>query len=267
MADTDTGAVLTDRHRRRQIRLAAAADSEIRRAWRILDVADIDGTRGAWQRSMMGIVARRYGVSALVAEQYLSAYRTAELGAITGGVVVPGVPMVETLGVLDAAGPQALKRRIGQGMSPSAAYARQRGIVVDEARKIIMSGGRGVIRESGRADTRAIGWRRVSDGDPCTFCAMLVSRGPAYTSEALALTKDATDDPYHLRCGCTVEIIYGDWRPTETEQVFVDAYHDAAEAADAADEPRVAGTVLWRMRAAGTFTDSPARRAIEAAGA
>lgn len=266
MADTDPGAVLTDMHRRRQIRLATAADSEIRRAWRILDVADIDGTRNAWQRSMTGIVSRRYGVSASVAEEYLAAYRTAELGAITGGVVIPGLPMAETLAALDAVGPQALKRQIGRGMSPSAAYMRQRGLVVDEARKMIMSGGRGTVRESARADSRAIGWRRVSDGDPCTFCAMLVSRGPAYTSEALALTHGANEDPYHPRCGCTVEVIYGDWRPTEAEQVFVDAYFDAAEAANAADEPRLASTVLWRMRAEGTFVDSPARRAIEAAG-
>ncbi|KAB5606685.1 hypothetical protein EHS19_06735 [Bifidobacterium jacchi] len=35
--------------------------------------------------------------------------------------------------------------------------------------------------------SRADGWRRVSDGDPCAFCAMLVTRGPVYTSRDKAL--------------------------------------------------------------------------------
>jgi hypothetical protein len=265
MADTARGAILTDRHRRRQVAFATASDSRIRRTWRLLDLADIDGTRAVWNATTVNEIAGRYMVSRHLAEQYLAAYRTVELGAVTGGTVLPGFDRATWSAVLDAVGPQALKRQIRAGVPARLAYETVRGQVVAEARKMIMSGGRGTVRESARQDSRAVGWRRVSDGDPCTFCAMLVSRGPAYTSEALALTKGATDDPYHRNCGCTVEVIYGDWQPTEAEQVFVDAYFDAAEAADAADEPRTAGTVLWRMREGGTFTDSPARRAIERA--
>lgn len=265
MADTRDGALLTDRHRRRQVAFATASDSEVRRAFRLLDLGDIDGSRAVWREATLQSVAGRYAVSQSMADAYLRAYRAAELGAVAGGTVLPSFDYVAAGGVLDAVGPQALKRQIGMGLPPAVAYANVRRQVVTEAQKLILGGGRGVVRESGRRDSRAIGWRRVSDGDPCTFCAMLVSRGPAYTSEALALTKGATDDPYHPRCGCTVEVIYGDWQPTEAEQVFVDAYFDAAEAADSAGEPRTAETVLHRMRSGGTFTDSPARRSIEKA--
>ena len=101
----------------------------------------------------------------------------------------------------------------------------------------------------------------MSDGNPCAFCAMLVSRGPAYTSEAAALAQ-GNGDPYHKKCGCTVEVLYGPWVPNETEQGFVDAYFDAAEAANAAGQKRTADTVLWRMRQGGSFTDSPAVRNV-----
>jgi hypothetical protein len=46
------------------------------------------------------------------------------------------------------------------------------------------------------ADTQAVGWARISDGDPCAFCWMLVSRGPVYKSEATA------NFQAHDHCGC-----------------------------------------------------------------
>ncbi|HLR96542.1 MAG TPA: hypothetical protein VK053_18605, partial [Jiangellaceae bacterium] len=176
-------------------------------------------------------------------------------------VVAPGLDVAATASLADRTGPRGYLYRIGKGLPPEVAYQQMASMVDGELRKAILAGGRGVVRESTGADRRAIGWRRVSDGDPCTFCVMLVSRGPAYTSVAKALTK-GNGDPYHNHCGCTVEAVYGDWEPTEAEQKFVDAYMDAAEAADAADEPRTAQTVLWRMRENGKFGDSPARRRV-----
>lgn len=263
MALTAQGRRLTDVHRRRQVRWATAADSEIRRAWRLLDLSDIDAGRAAFQQRMLSVVQRYHGLSQSEAVAYLARYRLAEVGTRAGALAVPGLDYAATLDVIDGYGPRGLKHRIGQGVPPRLAYAQQQRLLMAETRKAILAGGRGVIRESGRADRRAIGWRRVSDGDPCTFCAMLVSRGPAYTSEAKALSKDGTDDPYHPNCGCTVEVVYGDWIPTEAEQVYVDAYFDAAEAANDAGEKRTADTVLWRMREDGTFRDSPSRRRVK----
>lgn len=67
-------------------------------------------------------------------------------------------------------------------------------------------------------------WRRVTDGKPCGFCAMLASRGPVYRSEA---TARGAGGRYHDHCGCTVEPHYGsfaEWKPTPEEQRFIDAY-------------------------------------------
>lgn len=225
----------------------------------MLDVADIDGTRDMWSQAAWDSLAQFHGRSTNEAVAYLGRYRAAELGANLGPVVRPPLDSRTSLAVLDAVGPQALKKRIAAGTMPAVAWAEVRDQVIAEAHKIIMAGGRGTVRESARQDTRAIGWRRVGGTDPCTFCAMLISRGPAYTSEAKALAK-GNGDPYHPHCMCTVEVLYGDWKPTAQEQRFIDAYYDVAEQVSAEDQPRTAATILHRLREQGNFRDSGPRR-------
>jgi len=261
MASTDAGSVATDIHRRRQVALATSADSEVRRAMQLLDVANIDASRALWNDRMVGIVAKYYKVSQVQAVKYLDVYWSLERPGGAGTIIAPSLDITATSGVLDAAGPQGLKGRIRKGRTPYMAFNEVTTDVQREMRKMILAGGRNAIRETGKADRRAVGYRRVSDGDPCTFCGMLVSRGPAYTSEAKALAK-GNGDPYHKGCGCTVEIIYRDWVPTETEQVYVDSYFTAADQATAEGLARTPETVLYRMRAGGAFKDSPARRAL-----
>lgn len=259
MAITGKARQLTDKHRRYQVRLAAKSDSQIRRAMALLDPNDIDGTRDVWNAKMTQIIAQHHGQSERAAAAYLGQYRGFELGSNTGPVVRPGLNVAATQGVLDAAGPQAFKKRIGEGAPPWSAYQAMSKEIAAETRKMILAGGRGLIRETGASDGRAIGWRRVTGMDPCTFCAMLCSRGPAYTSEAKALA-DGNGDPYHPSCGCTVEILYGDWIPTAQEEQFIDWYEAAAEEAEAVDGMRTQQTVLWRMRASGGARDALERR-------
>ncbi|WP_309248668.1 hypothetical protein [Streptomyces sp. MNP-20] len=46
--------------------------------------------------------------------------------------------------------------------------------------------GRDLIIRASQADKRVVGWARVTDGNPCAFCAMLASRGAIYTSRPTA---------------------------------------------------------------------------------
>ncbi len=117
----------------------------------------------------------------------------------------------------------------------------------------VLTAGREVVQQSSRR------WRRVTDGNPCGFCAMLASRGPVYTSEESASRiggrgkaidptaprkrggqakgvrargKGKLGDKFHTRCGCTVEPFEGDpadWVPTADEQRFIDAYEATNE--------------------------------------
>lgn len=93
------------------------------------------------------------------------------------------------------------------------------GEMASRAQLDTLNAGRETIRKSSTS------WRRVTDGNPCGFCAMLVSRGPVYTSERGA----GAGGDYHTHCGCTVEPFegsFGDWEPTADEQRFIDAYEE-----------------------------------------
>lgn len=70
------------------------------------------------------------------------------------------------------------------------------------ATRHVLTGGRRSLLTLVEADPKALGWARVTDGNPCAFCAMLASRGIAYTSEAAASFKA------HDHCACTAEPAY-----------------------------------------------------------
>jgi len=272
MALTERGAIATDQLRRSQIALATNADSALRRAWSRIDLNNLDRNRLAWQRDIAEILSANYGLEANAAETYLAQYRFAELGTTSGPVVRPPIDLAGGIASMDATAIAGTKSRIASGTVDTVAFEQARQKMMDEAHRLIIAGARGTVTESSAADSRIIGWRRKSDGDPCAFCAMLVSRGPSYLSQASALSNPnaaqgwvgatGRPDPYHHRCACTVEPIYGDWKPTEAEQVYVDSYYDAAEEATEEGSPRTAATVLQRMRDSGDFKDSPSRRRV-----
>lgn len=115
------------------------------------------------------------------------------------------------------AGPRADRRAITTQIIDRAATA---------AHRDVLNAGREVIRAS---STR---WRRVTDGSPCGFCAMIASRGPVYSS---ADTAGMGGNRYHSRCGCSVEPFEGDpktWAPTPDEQRYIDAYNASWRSGD-----------------------------------
>jgi len=83
-----------------------------------------------------------------------------------------------------------------------------------------------VMQKSIDADELATGWSRVTDNDPCAWCAMLASRGPVYKSAQTAGDPRQGGNRYHDHCGCQAwpaftldepfvgiaEKLYDDWR-------------------------------------------------------
>lgn len=115
---------------------------------------------------------------------------------------------------LAVTGPANIKSKSRRGKSPEQA-ARE--AIVDaggSAARHVLTGGRTTHLELVRNDPAAIGWLRVTDGDPCAFCAMLASRGPRYRSELSATTvvnpkaKRALGESYHDNCACTAEAMF-----------------------------------------------------------
>lgn len=76
--------------------------------------------------------------------------------------------------------------------------------------RIAKDGGRSEIWASTAKDSEAIGYIRLSrTGTPCGWCAMLISRGPVYKSQASAsLAIYGDGDLYHDNCNCYAEPVF-----------------------------------------------------------
>ena len=257
MALTHEGAVLTDRHRRSQVRLAITADSQARRLWdSSLNLADLDASQPVWKQTMLNLLETWYHISQQEALLYLPRFRQAELESRTGiRVDVPRFDRDAVGGQLEWMGSTNVKWHLSMGQTQQDAYEAARRLFLGAFHEAVLAGGRGTVQEWARKDPRAIGYRRVADGNPCTFCAMLVGRGPVYTSEHKALSQRG-GGAYHPHCGCTVEVVYGDWKPDRREQQWVDDYYRAAESLPKG-EPRTYDRILPIMRRQGAYRDSP----------
>lgn len=252
MALTSLGRALTDRHRRGQVRLGAGAVVESLATWRLLDLADLDASTPTWLAVQVGLMQQRYATSADLAERYVTDFRAAEIGTSSGVVLRSTFNEAAATATLLGNGPRLTKMLIGRGADPEAAFARASREVLGRSQKWVLNGGRQTVMASARANPRTRQWRRVSDGHPCAFCAMLVSRSLVRAGTY----RTPPDFKTHDYCGCTVEETFATTtHPTDQERSWIDAYDEAAEQARDAGEKVVApnrnskrDTVLWRMR-------------------
>lgn len=241
MAKSDEGRALTEAHKARQVQIASVSTATAVALWGRLDVNDIDASTPAWLASMTGLVDRQVSASQVTAAEYFEAYSGAETGRSADGVKV--LPLLSTASVLYYAGPVRVKTLIRGGMSAVEAHAASLSRVAGAANRQTLMAGRLTVAASTAADTRTIGWRRVTDGNPCAFCAMLASRGAIYRDQ---ITADGFD--FHFMCGCTAEPEYSTWQPTEQEQVYLNAYQRALGDLSAAGKPHTAKNILAAMR-------------------
>lgn len=78
-----------------------------------------------------------------------------------------------------------------------------------------------------------VAWARVLTGPTsCSFCAMLASRGPVYTSETSAKYKGGLRvDKYHDGCDCEVVLVtnYSTWEGRRAHRLLEDLWADTTE--------------------------------------
>jgi hypothetical protein len=87
---------------------------------------------------------------------------------------------------LNATGIASYKKAIRAGQTPERALDTMAVNLSGSATTLMLEGGRRVIHDAVLGDEDAIGWARITDPDPCAFCAMLASRGAVYHSRMTA---------------------------------------------------------------------------------
>ena len=138
-----------------------------------------------------------------------------------------------------------------------------------------LDAGRDVIILSAAANDRR--WRRITDGRPCAFCAMLATRTD-YTSPFAAqyvVGRGKTTKPgargrrglgvrprgsrslgekYHDNCGCTVAEVFDDWEPSYAERQQKALYKEARKACKKKGLEPTTKNILAQMRELGDGT-------------
>lgn len=120
---------------------------------------------------------------------------------------------------LNATGIASFEKALRAGQTPSQAVDTMAVNLSGAATTLTLEAAREVVRDAAQADEEALGWIRVPDEDPCSWCAMLASRpgasqGQFYRSAGTAgRDKNANFEghgqfKWHDHCGCTAVPIF-----------------------------------------------------------
>ncbi len=113
---------------------------------------------------------------------------------------------------LTVTGPVSQKSKAGRGKPLQLARDESFVEASGAASRHVLTGGRQSLLTLVEGDMKAIGHIRVTDGDPCSFCAMLASRGAVYKEDSFSRSDPRFTGPgefkVHDSCACTMEIVY-----------------------------------------------------------
>jgi hypothetical protein len=230
MAATAAGQQLTEQHRQGQLRIRAQALQSYTQLW-----PTWEGDEDSFLKLVLAatVLVRTYrGFSSAYAGSYFQSYRMAE-GAPGEAVTMLADPVDEAAvrTGMYVTGQTAVRNALKAGRPPEEAKSSAFTGTSGSISRHVLNGGRETILRSVDGDKAALGWGRVTDGDPCAFCALLASRGPVYKEEGTA------DFQAHDHDGCTVEPVYtrgAEWPGRSRE--FHDLYNEAIHEANEADE-------------------------------
>lgn len=214
MATTAEGRRLTEQHRILQRRLAALTVAQMRQLWRLLDPENLPASSEDWLTATVAMIERNHAASAALSARYFVQFRQTEVR--DGTFQLPPAPILNR--------EQATTSLTVTGISRVAQGKAAVDTAAAAAVRLVLNGGRGTLVDAVEADPVALGWIRVTDGDPCAFCALLASRGPTFKSQGSAGFQA------HDSCACTAEPVYDrntEWPGRNRE--WADLYSEVAQ--------------------------------------
>jgi hypothetical protein len=180
--------VAADEFRRAQAMVAATLSRDLVRLMRgMFNTVDPGASWPGLRMAVAALILDRRRQSADLAARY---YRISRQLAGVDRAITPRPPinLVEDrlTANINATGIGVYKQALRAGATPEKALDRSAVTLSGAASKLALEGGRSVVDQTVRHDERAIGWARVGDGNPCSWCAMLISRGAVYRSAKTA---------------------------------------------------------------------------------
>ncbi|SKZ83727.1 Uncharacterised protein [Mycobacteroides abscessus subsp. abscessus] len=195
--------------------MAAATATGLALLWPILSYGNLSQTTPVWVHATTLEIEKQFRFSEDLAFEYVQAARWSVKPDAPALEKIPtAFPTEDVQLAMHVTGPYAIKAKVGD--------APPEGVVVDDVMsqartnttgvgvKHAMNGGRGEVQQqiraefeqavvaentakkagasvtdlsARRADRKAIGYARMTDDDPCYFCAILASQGATYLNE------------------------------------------------------------------------------------
>lgn len=214
--------------------IAEAAAKQVQDLARKAPTGDIDKWFEQTIAQIMEIVAVAYEVIRRLTAAFLQ-----EHAELAGAKVVPKLAELDFIAgtrSLHITGPVAFKQHMtvsgGDELASRAVMSRRMSGAVQRQ---TMDADRDTTHLTIDANDDIVGWRRVSDGDPCAWCAMLISRGAVYKSRSSATRvvgrrgnargtgpeARALGQSYHDNDGCTAVPLYAhEDEPAEVDDLY-----------------------------------------------
>ncbi|MFE3122353.1 hypothetical protein ACFXHD_02915 [Streptomyces hydrogenans] len=219
-------------YRRRQAQLSARLVRQLAGAWRdLVDRGRVDASWPALRSVLAPLILQARAESADLAR---AAFLEAREAAGAPGRFTPEPPPAldrdRLERTLDVTGPVEFKRAIARGRTEQQAVDAAAVRIAASGQYLAQEGGRQLLKQAIADDVTVTGWARVTDGDPCAWCAMLASRGPVYKSAQTAgrAQNEQFTGPgqfkYHDMCGCVA------WPSFTYDEPFVGIAEDLYDA-------------------------------------
>lgn len=254
MAASAESLALAQQYRQRVLDLREVFLEEFAKVWAAtLDPAALAATTDLFLELTIALVQRWRPVFQTTAADYYLAAATldtaatpviggAPLGA-TGATAVSLLPLAagRVVTSLAATGLGMLRRALRQGLPLAEVEPEALEAAAQSAARLALDAGRQQIERLVEQDRRALGWMRITDGDPCAFCLTLASRGPVYRSaESAGFQLDPVRgeiNRFHDNCACQVVPVFtkNPVLPESTiraQQIYETAIREARESGE-----------------------------------
>lgn len=179
-----------EEHRQLQLALRAATLADLIRLWPMFDPSDIAGTWGPLEVALVALIQSRGAISSRIAADYFTT-----LGGTPELAPIPDAEHVaESLRLV---GPRTAGRLAARQADPAQIRSTTLVTTSGDVGRQVLNAGRATLAASMVKDRRVVGYRRITDGAPCTFCG----------DQASHTHPPGAHFPAHWHCACFPEPI------------------------------------------------------------
>lgn len=173
---------------------------------------DLRASANEWLRLAIPVILGGRRASIKLGQGFFQGYRRLELPN-EPSMRMPAVPELDTKALTTSLWVTGPQQYVDAGKAVDDIFDEERiNAITGAATRHIMNGGREAIDSAYEADVKTTGYYRIEDGDPCYFCAMLMSRGVVFKGDSFEESDirffGPGDAKVHDHCGGSLVAAY-----------------------------------------------------------